>query len=713
MSLRLSQKIPLAITCATLITASALTFVGLEQMQKSADDAAASSMEAKLRATAIRVESTMEMIVGDLHALADSPSIIKAAEDFTKAYDAIPGSPKDYLQNSYIKNNPNEAGKKHLLDAANDGSEYSLVHATYHPYLREFLEEHNYYDIFIIDTKGDVVYTVFKELDYATNLNTGQWKDTDLAKVYHMIMEQEDAEQVSFTDYAPYAPSYDAPAGFIGRPIETDDGKRLGALVYQMPIAKFNNIFSDTRSMGETGRVIMIGQDGLARNDVRFEKESTILKLKVETPEATAVLAGKSGVEFDTVGPRGEHVVAAYSPYEFNNVKYGLLFYMDFDEVNAPVVKARNSKLSITAVIVVAITILGILFAKKTTNAVNAITGAMRKVADGDLNTEVPSLGRKDEIGEMAAALQVFKENAQAMEQMKKQEELQKKAAEEQKRGAMRQIADQFEASVKGVVDMVASAATEMDATSKSVAGVADSNKHKLENLNSQISGTSRNVQMVSSATSQLSAAINEISAQVAKATSITSAAVEEAGKADTTTKGLVDASQKIGEVLEMINSIAAQINLLALNATIEAARAGEAGKGFAVVASEVKNLASQTTKATEEISNYISSIQGATSDTVGAINSISNKIRDINAISTTIAAAVEEQGVATKEIATNVQQAASGTEEVSRNAGEVAASSEETGNAAHEMTAATAELSRQAETLRSEVDKFLVSIRG
>jgi methyl-accepting chemotaxis protein len=337
----------------------------------------------------------------------------------------------------------------------------------------------------------------------------------------------------------------------------------------------------------------------------------------------------------------------------------------------------------------------------------------MKKVADGDLTIEVPSLGRKDELGNMASALQVFKENGLAMKQMEEQQAMQKKVAEEQKKGAMREMANNFETNVKGVVDMVASAATEMEATSRSVAKIADDNKIKLKALTTQIDGTSRNVQTVSGATSQLSAAVSEINMQVNRASGVTASAVAEASQADGTVQGLSDAAQKIGEVVEMINSIAAQINLLALNATIEAARAGEAGKGFAVVASEVKSLATQTTKATEQIGQYISSIQTATGETVGVIKNIGSKIREINEISTTIAAAVEEQGVATKDIANNVQQAASGTEEVSRNAADVSASSAETGNAAGEMTAASSELSRQAEMLRSEVEKFLSGIRN
>lgn len=338
---------------------------------------------------------------------------------------------------------------------------------------------------------------------------------------------------------------------------------------------------------------------------------------------------------------------------------------------------------------------------------------AMRQLADGNTATEVPYTDRVDEIGDMAKSVQVFKENAIKVSQLAEEQKKQEEKARVDKQKAMQDLASSFEANVKNVVDMVASAATQMDATSRSVANIAENSQSKLSALSGQIDSATRNVQTVASATSQLSAAVNEINKQVTRATSITSTAVEEAKKADTTVQSLTEAAQKIGEVVEMINSIAAQINLLALNATIEAARAGEAGKGFAVVASEVKNLATQTTKATEQIGQYISSIQGATGETVNVIKVIGRTIDEINQISTTIAAAVEEQSVSTQDIANNVQQAAQSTEEVSRNASDVTTTSKETGESANQMMAATTELSRQSEVLRREVDKFLSGVRS
>ncbi len=338
---------------------------------------------------------------------------------------------------------------------------------------------------------------------------------------------------------------------------------------------------------------------------------------------------------------------------------------------------------------------------------------AMVGLSEGNRNVDIKGTERKDEIGRIAKALQVFKENGIKMDALAKEQEEQKKRAEEEKRRNMHAIADSFENSVKGVVDMVASAATEMDSTSQSVSKIAGDSKNKLSSLVGGIESATINVQSVSSATHELSASVSDIAKQVSRAASITLSAVKEAERADETVKSLDESAKKISEVVMLINEIAEQINLLALNATIEAARAGEAGKGFAVVASEVKNLATQTSKATEEISSYINSIQGRTTDTVNVIKGITGTIREINGISTNIASAVEEQSAVTADIAKNVEQAASSTKNVSGEASSVAMAAEETENASGQMQIAASELSKQAEKLRHEVEKFLQTIRA
>jgi methyl-accepting chemotaxis protein len=344
---------------------------------------------------------------------------------------------------------------------------------------------------------------------------------------------------------------------------------------------------------------------------------------------------------------------------------------------------------------------------------VTGMTAAMTKLAGGDKTVEIPARDSKDEIGDMAKAVDVFKQNMIETERLRGEQEEMKRQAEIDKKVMLNKLADDFETGVRASLDTLASAATEMRATSQSMSGTAEETSAQATTVAAAAEQASANVQTVATATEELSSSVSEIGRQVTESTKIAGQAVEEAGRTNVTVQGLSAAAQKIGDVVKLISDIASQTNLLALNATIEAARAGDAGKGFAVVASEVKSLANQTAKATEEISAQVAAMQGATSGAVEAIQSIGGTIGSINEIATTIASAVEEQGAATQEIARNVQEAAQGTGQVSSNIVGVNQAAGETGAAASQVLASAEELGKQAETLRADVGSFLANIRS
>lgn len=346
-------------------------------------------------------------------------------------------------------------------------------------------------------------------------------------------------------------------------------------------------------------------------------------------------------------------------------------------------------------------------------NPITHMTDAMTKLAGGDKTVEIHGRERSDEIGAMAAAVQVFKDNAIAMDKMRAEQEEEKRKAEQEKRRAMLKLADDFEASLKGVVDVVSSAATEMQATAHNLAATAEETSRQSATVAAASEQASANVQAVASAAEELTASIGEIGTQVTQATRVADKAAADGQNTNAIVQRLAGVAQKIGEVIGLINQIAGQTNLLALNATIEAARAGEAGKGFAVVASEVKTLASQTSKATDEIETQITAIQTEVQNAASAIQGICGTLVDIKTTSTAIASAVEEQSAATKEISRNVQEAATGTSQVSENVVGVTKAANDTGASAAQMLGAASELSKQAETLRHEVDKFLANIRS
>jgi methyl-accepting chemotaxis protein len=340
-----------------------------------------------------------------------------------------------------------------------------------------------------------------------------------------------------------------------------------------------------------------------------------------------------------------------------------------------------------------------------------AMTGAMKTLAEGDKGVVVPGLGYSNEIGSMAAAVQVFRDNMIKAEELTAAQETERKAKElRAERVAVRTKA--FDNVVRLSLSTVSSASKQMEASACTMQSAAEETNTQSTAVASASEQASANVQTVAAATEELASSIKEIGRQVTHSAEVTAKAVEQGNKAKALVHGLDQAAQRIDKVVALITDIAEQTNLLALNATIEAARAGEAGKGFAVVASEVKNLANQTAKATEEISSQISGVQSATKSSVEALESIFGTIGQINQISTTIASAIEEQTAATAEISRNIEQAAVGTQEVSNNITGVTQAASETGHVSQQVLQAAKSLAEQSDDLRKEVDGFLKDIR-
>ncbi|MEP0070446.1 methyl-accepting chemotaxis protein [Pyruvatibacter sp.] len=344
---------------------------------------------------------------------------------------------------------------------------------------------------------------------------------------------------------------------------------------------------------------------------------------------------------------------------------------------------------------------------------INRMTEVMKELAGGNKTIDVPSRDQKDEIGAMAGAVQVFKENALEVDRLNEEQAERDRKAEEEKRQAMMALADDFEASVKQVVTSVSTGASDITTAAQQLTTAAESATQKSTAVADASTEASSNVQTVAAASEEMSSSIQEIARQVSDSTRSTGEAKDEVEQTDAVVRDLAEAAQKIGEVVTLISDIAEQTNLLALNATIEAARAGESGKGFAVVASEVKNLAQQTAKATGEIAQQIDGVQSTTDTAVQAIGRIKDTIMKVDEIASSISAAVEEQTSAVAEISNSTQHAARGTQQVNENIGEVQRTSEETGTAARRALDTATDLSGQSEDLRQKVEQFLGRVRA
>ena len=461
--------------------------------------------------------------------------------------------------------------------------------------------------------------------------------------------------------------------------------------------------------LAKAQRLVGSLQDSASR-DLAVQSEQLAKKYKDSFEQVAVITLEIEGLVNKTLAGYGS---------EFGTLaeKTGKSWKESLASLAAETLDAAAHEKSITQIAALIAVILGLfcafVIARGIIVPIRGMTNVMSQLAKGDKTVAIPAVDNRDEIGTMARTVQVFKQQAIENERFQMEQEEQKRRAEEERQAALHEMADTFEGQVGGVIQSLLSATTQLQAASKQMAGIAQETGAQATVVANAAEESSGNVDAVASATEELTMSIREIATQMDQTQQVAIKADQSARRTTTTIGALSEDVAGVSGIIDLINDIASQTNLLALNATIEAARAGDAGKGFAVVASEVKNLASQTAKATEEVASRISKIQNGTKDAVEAINEITAIISQMSGISSAVAAAVAEQDTATGEISRNVEQAASGTRDVSRSIGSVEKSAQETGSAAGQISAAASDLAAQANALKAGVNDFLAMVRS
>jgi len=594
-------------------------------------------------------KNTLEQYKQDVRRFYDGPFGSKFKQETGESISSaqlVPNSEAGIIaQYLYMADNKHPLGSKSQLNDADDGSTYTKAHFWYHPAMHSYLEKFGYYDIFLVNQEtGDVVYSVFKEIDYATNLYSGAHQNSGIAEVVKKAANAHSKDQTFVNDFDPYVPSYNAAAAFIASPI-FDGDEMLGVLVFQMPVEEINTRLKVAEGLGESGEVYLVGSDNLMRSQSRFSDENTILATKIDTDTANAAISGKEGAEI-TPDYRGINVLSAYAPLNINGLDWVILAEIDEEEAFKTVNDLKFAIIMAMAVAVGFIVLIAVLFVRNVMKQLGADPAEVRvlaeAIADGDLTMDLSNVPKNMRVGVYAAMIDMQQKLIDVVQQ------------------------------IQGNSDQISSAAAQVSDTASSLSEAA--------------SEQAASVEETSASMEEMGASISQNSENAQTTDKIASESAISAGEGGEAVAGTVSAMMQIAQKISIIEDIAYQTNMLALNAAIEAARAGEHGKGFAVVAAEVRKLAERSQVAASEISTL-------TGDSVKVAEKAGSLLEKMVPDITRTAELVQEISAASEEQSSGVGQINSAMQQLDKVTQQNAAGSEELAATAEEMQAQSANL--------------------